>query len=431
MFYSNKNRFATWPMIAVGIAMFVVANSGQTLSPDEKKIVDFIDRNNASAIALLETTVNIESPTEDIAGVKKVGSVYQKEFESLGMKTTWIDLPPEFKRAGHLMAESTGNCGKRLLLLGHLDTVLRGEPYRLDGTRAFGTGIGDMKGGNLIIIQALKALQAVGALKDTRIIVMFTGDEEDTADPIEASRRDMVAAAKRSDAALSFEGTVLNTATVGRRGFSSWRLEVTAKTGHSGQIFRDGMGHGAVFEAARILNEFRIALSKEKYLTFNPSLIVGGTTVETKDADGRAFGKTNVVAAKAVVNGDLRFISEAQKLSARTRMMEIVAKSLPGTTATITFEDGLPAMSPNDGNYGLLADLDKVSKDLGFGAIEALDPGERGAGDIAFVADLVPSLDGIGIGGSRASHAKGESAELSSLPMLTKRAALLIYRLTR
>jgi len=431
MFHSNKNRFATWPMIVVGIAMFVVANSGQTLSPDEKKIVDFIDRNNASAIALLETTVNIESPTEDIAGVKKVGSVYQKEFESLGMKTTWIDLPPEFKRAGHLMAESNGNRGKRLLLLGHLDTVLRGEPYRLDGTRAFGTGIGDMKGGNLIIIQALKALQAVGALKDTRIIVMFTGDEEDTADPIEASRRDMVAAAKRSDAALSFEGTVLTTATVGRRGFSSWRLEVTAKTGHSGQIFRDGMGDGAVFEAARILNEFRIALSKEKYLTFNPSLIVGGTTVETKDADGRASGKTNVVAAKAVVNGDLRFISETQKLSARTRMMEIVAKSLPGTTATITFEDGLPAMSPNDGNYKLLADLDKVSKDLGFGPVEALDPGERGAGDIAFVADLVPSLDGIGIGGSRASHAKGESAELSSLPMLTKRAALLIYRLTR
>ena len=360
-----------------------------------------------------------------------IGSVYHKEFASLGMKTTWIDLPPEVKRAGHFMAESTGNCGKRLLLLVHLDTVLRGEPYRLDGTRAFGTGIGDMKGGNLIIIQALKALQAVGALKDTRIIVMFTGDEEDTADPIEASRRDMVAAAKRSDAALSFEGTVLNTATVGRRGFSSWRLEVTAKTGHSGQIFRDGMGHGAVFEAARILNEFRIALSKEKYLTFNPSLIVGGTTVETKDADGRASGKTNVVAAKAVVNGDLRFISETQKLSARTRMMEIVAKSLPGTTATITFEDGLPAMSPNDGNYGLLADLDKVSKDLGFGAIEALDPGERGAGDIAFVADLVPSLDGIGIGGSRASHAKGESAELSSLPMLTKRAAWLIYGLTR
>ena len=425
------SRFYSGLFTAILTASCTVAVIGQTLNADEKKIVDYIDRNISSANSLLEASVNIESPTEDLAGVRRVGDLYRKELESLGMKTAWIDLPPELKRAGHLVAESTGTRGKRLLLLGHLDTVLRGEPYKLDGTRAFGTGVGDMKGGNLIIIQALKALQSVGALKDSRIIVMFTGDEEDTADPIEISRRDMVAAAKRSDAALSFEGTVLNTATVGRRGFSSWKLEVTAKTGHSSQIFREGMGDGAVFEAARILNEFRLALSKEKYLTFNPSLIVGGTTVETKDADGRASGKTNVVAAKAVVNGDLRFISEEQKLSARARMTEIVSKSLAGTTAKITFEDGLPAMSPNEGNYKLLAELDRASKDLGFGTVEALDPGERGAGDIAFVADIVPSLDGIGIGGTRASHAKGESADLSTLPMLTKRAALLIYRLTR
>lgn len=427
----TMNRFVSSLLIALLVAAVSANAFAQTLSADEKKIVDYIDRNGGAAISLLEASVNIESPTEDLVGVRKVGDLYRKELEQLGMKTTWLELPPDLKRAGHLLAETGGNRGKRLLLLGHLDTVLRGEPYKLDGTRAFGTGIGDMKGGNLIIIQALKALHAVGALKDSRVIVMLTGDEEDTADPIEISRRDMVAAAKRSDAALSFEGTVLNTATVGRRGFSSWKLEVTAKTGHSGQIFRDGMGDGAVFEAARILNEFRLALGKEKYLTFNPSLIVGGTTVETKDADGQASGKTNVVAAKAVVNGDLRFISEAQKLSARARMTEIVSKSLSGTSAKITFEDGLPAMSPNEGNYKLLAELDKASKDLGFGPVEALDPGERGAGDIAFIADIVPSLDGIGIGGTRASHAKGESADLSTLPMLTKRAALLIYRLTR
>ena len=61
----------------------------------------------------------------------------------------------------------------------------------------------------------------------------------------------------------------------------------------------------------------------------------------------------------------------------------------------------------------------------------ALDPGERGAGDIGYISDLVPSLDGIGIGGTEKSHAKGEAATLDTLPMLTKRAALLIYRLTR
>lgn len=403
----------------------------QKLSVDEQKIVDYIDKNADKAVSLLERSVNIESPTEDVAGVKSVGMLYAKEFEALGMKVKWLDLPAEMKRAGHLLAESTGKKGKRILILGHLDTVLRGEAFRLEGTRAYGTGIGDMKGGNVIIVQALRALNAAGALKDTQIIVMLTGDEEDSADPIEISRGDMVAAAKRSDLALSFEGTVGTTATVGRRGASSWTLEVEAKTGHSGQIFRDGMGDGAIFEASRILNEFRITLGKEKYLTFNPSLFLGGTTVENKDSSGSASGKTNVVPAKVVVNGDLRFISEQQKESARAKMREIVGKSLPGTAAKITFFDGLPAMTPNEGNYSLLKTLDQASRDLGFGAVEALDPGDRGAGDIAFISDLVPSLDGIGIGGGRNSHAKGESAQIDTLPMLTKRAAILIYRLTR
>ena len=380
------------------VVAFVPANA-QTLSADEQKIIDYIDKHGSDAIALLEKTVNIESPTEDLAGVKNVGMLFGKEFESLGMTFRWIEMPPEMKRAGHLVAETKGTKGKRLLLLGHLDTVLRGEMFRRDGDKVFGTGIGDMKGGIVVLLQALKSLQAAGALKDTRIIVMLTGDEEDSCEPVSMCRGDMVTAAKRSDLALSFEGSVRNTATVGRRGASSWTLEIEAKTGHSSQIFRESMGNGAIFEASRILNEFRESLGNEKYLTFNPSLIVGGTTAEEKNASGSATGKTNVVPAKVVVNGDLRFISEEQKESARSRMREIVAKSLSGTKAKITFQDGLPAMTPNDGNYALLKQLDQVSQELGFGKVEALDPGDRGAGDIAFVSNLIPSLDGIGIGG--------------------------------
>lgn len=194
---------------------------------------------------------------------------------------------------------------------------------------------------------------------------MLTGDEEDSCEPVSLCRGDMIAAAKRSDLALSFEGTVRNTATVGRRGASSWTLEVVAKTGHSGQIFRESMGAGAIFEASRILNEFRTSMAGEKYLTFNPAIILGGTTAESKDASGSASGKTNVVPAKVVVNGDLRFISEAQKESARAKMREIVSKSLPGSKATITFVDGIPAMTPVEGNYALLKQFDAASKDLG------------------------------------------------------------------
>ena len=426
-----KNNFLSIIILFLVFSICTASITAQKLTADEQKIVDYIDKHNGDALSLLERSVNIESPTEDVAGVKSVGMLFFKEFEALGMTAKWLDLPPEMKRAGHLLAETKGAKGKRLLLLGHLDTVLRGEKYKLVGDTAYGTGVGDMKGGNVILLQALRALNSAVALRDTRLIVMLTGDEEDSVDPVEVSRGDMISAAKRSDLALSFEGTIGNTATVGRRGSSSWKLEIDAKTGHSSQIFRESMGNGAIFEASRILNEFRDSLGKEKYLTFNPALIVGGTTVDTKDAAASATGKTNVVPARVVVNGDLRFISEEQKERTRVKMREIVARSLPGTTSKITFFDGLPAMTPNEGNYDLLKQLDQVSQDLGFGKVEAVDPGDRGAGDVAFVSNLIPSLDGIGIGGGRNSHAKGETAQIDTLPMLTKRAAILIYRLTR
>lgn len=426
-----KRTLAHYSITPIAVAALALGAIGQSLNADERKIIEYIDKNNENAISLIQRTVDIESPTEDLAGVKAVGMVLKKELEDIGLAVKWIDMPAAQKRAGHLVAENKGTNGKRVLLLGHLDTVLKGEKYRREGNTIFGTGVGDMKGGNVIAVQALKALYAAGVLKDTQVIVMFTGDEEDSCDPVEICRGDMIAAAKRSDVALSFEATVLNTATVGRRGSSSWTLEVESRTGHSSGVFGELNGYGAIFEASRILNEFREKLAGERYLTFNPSLALGGTTVDAKDSDGSASGKTNVIPAKVVAKGDLRFISEEQKEAARSRMREIVGRSLPGTKSKITFFDGIPAMTPVEGNYELLRRLDQVSRDLGSGPVVALDPGARGAGDIAFISGIVPGIDGIGIDGTRNSHAKNESASVENLAMLTKRAALLIYRLTR
>lgn len=419
--------------IALAIAVLGLSfssSSAQKITADEQKIIDYVDAHMSEAIGTLESIVNIESPSEDVAGVKQVGMVFKRELEALGMTARWIDMPADMKRAGHLVAATNGTKGKRVLLLGHIDTVLRGEKFRRDGNRAFGTGASDMKAGDVVLLFALKALQATGSLKDARITVMLTGDEESAGRPIEISRRDMIAAAKESDLALSFEGTVGNTATIGRRGSSNWKLEVEARTGHSAGIFGESMGSGAIFEAARIVNQFYEALHQEKYLTFNPSVIVGGTEAMLDGPVGTANGKTNVVAAKAIVMGDLRFISEEQKEAARAKMREIVAKSLPRASSKITFDDGYPAMTPSERNYVLLREMDQVSQDLGFGKVEALDPGARGAGDIAFISHLIPGLDGIGASGG-GSHAAGEFVNLESLPKITKKAALLIYRLTR
>jgi glutamate carboxypeptidase len=409
------------------------AQARSRLSPEEQKIVNYIDAHSVEAVSLLERVVNIESATQNVAGVKQVGEVFRGEFAALGLTARWIDMPAEMNRAGHLIAETPGTAGrgKRILLLGHMDTVLQGERWRRDGNKAYGNGSSDMKGGDVVMLYALKALADVGALKNVRVIVMLTGDEEAAGRPVEISRGDMIAAAKRSDVALSFEAARGVDATVGRRGSSSWTLEVQGATGHSSQIFKDRMGSGAILEAARILNQFYEQFHNDKNLIFNPSLMIGGTEATLNgpsNSGGTATGKTNVVPQKVIVRGDLRFSNEAVKDAARAKMREIVAANLPRTSAKITFEDGIPAMAPTEGNYALLSQLSQVSQDLGFGKVGTVDPADRGAGDIAYVSHLISGLDGMGADGQGA-HAPGESVELDSMPMLTKRAAILIYRL--
>jgi glutamate carboxypeptidase len=421
-------------VLALLAALLIVAGPAglraQSLSATEQRIGASVDARLDDADAMLERLVNIDSATLNLDGVRRVGDVLRKELDALGFTTTWVDMPADMHRAGHLVAEHTGDQGKRVLILGHLDTVLQGERFIGTDRAARGSGIADMKGGDVVILFALKALQDAGALNRRRIVVVLTGDEESPGEPLVTSRRDLTDAARRSDVALSFEGSVRNTATIARRGASFWTLDVTGSTGHSMGIFGPERGGGAVFEAARILTAFYEQLRGELYLTFNPAVIAGGTDVDFTVDHGTAAGKLNVVAQRVVVRGDLRFISEDQKDAARARMRDIVGQSLPKTSATITFEDAYPAMSPTPANGELLRQVSAVSVDLGGPAVEPLDAGERGAGDISFAAPLIPGVDGLGVKGE-GSHAPGEAADLASLPFLIKRAAIVIHRLTR
>jgi len=404
------------------------------LSPVEVRIRDYVRTHQDDQIALLQRAVDINSGTMNPDGVRAVGKLFADELSSLGFQTRWIDMPASMHRAGHLFAERSGGSGKRVLLIGHLDTVFEGEGQqwvRIDSTTAKGAGSSDMKGGDVIILGALKALQDVGALDSSSIIVAFSGDEEAAGSPLSISRRDLIDAGKRSDVALAFEGGSRDNATVARRGASSWLLQVTGQAAHSGGIFGEGTGYGAIFEAARILDGFRTRLAGQKYLTFSPGVIVGGANVsyDTLHTSGTASGKLNIVPSAVTVHGDLRFITEAQKDSARNIMRDVVSHHLPRTSAEITFSDEYPAMSPTPANYRLLAVYDSVSRALGYGPVEALDPGRRGAGDVSFVAPFVAGMDGLGASGSGA-HTPRERVDLASLPMQTERAALMLYRLT-
>ncbi|WP_300434854.1 M20/M25/M40 family metallo-hydrolase [Christiangramia sp.] len=416
--------------------LFFTSTYAQKLSRTEEKIIESVEANNEEAINFLEKVVNINSGTLNLTGVKKTGMVFKDAFEDVGMEARWIEMPEEMNRAGHLFAETEGEKGKKILLIGHLDTVFEEDsPFqsfkKINDSIAHAPGGNDMKGGNVIILYALKALAENNLLKNAQVIVALTGDEERTGKPLSISRSDLIEAAKRSDMALGFEtSTGFNYATVARRGSSGWKVETSGKRAHSSGVFSENTGAGAIFELCRILHQFYTDIKGEEFLTFNPGLILGGTFVEYDDnkSKGTAFGKTNVVAQTAMVEGGLRFISEEQKENARGKMREIVEKHHPKTDASISFTDSYPAMGPTKGNYALLEKLNKVSKDLNQGEVKAYDPAKRGAADISFIAGYVDGLDGLGTMGSGA-HTPQETVNLNTFEALTKRTAILIYRL--
>ena len=422
------------------------AVNAQGLSKDEQQVMAWIDAHMPQAIELLKESVNINSGTLNIEGVKKVGALFAKEFEKAGFTTEWVAMPDSIKRAGHLVASRRSAATtttaqkkrKRLFLIGHLDTVFEPDmpanPFTmLNDSTATGQGVNDMKGGDVVVIMALQALEQAGLLKNTDITAYFTGDEEHAGYPREVTRGDFINRAKQADIALAFEGANgLNSVATGRRGASGWRLDVTGKTGHSSGVFTPGAGYGAIYEAARILNQFRETLSTERYLTFNPGIIIGGSDIEYNEATskGAAIAKTNIISPAVTVTGDLRFLTEDQKDRARVKMKEIVSQNLAQTSAKISFMDGIPSMAPTEGNNQVLSVINSISMDMGAGPTVAGDPGSRGAGDISYVAAYVDCIDGLGASG-RGAHAPGETIHLNQLPFLIKRAALTIYRLSK
>ena len=425
-------------ILAAMLLPLTTPSGAQSLAPNEQQLAAYVDAHTKEAVDLLTRLVNINSGTLNPAGVRQVGAAIRAELDRLGFVTRW-EPGDSFHRAGHLVGRRRGS-GPRFLLIGHLDTVFEPDsPFQqlewLDSARARGPGVIDMKGGDVIIIQALKALASVRALDGLDITVVMTGDEEEPGEPLATARRALIEAAQGIDVALGFEDAHgdVRTVAANRRGAASWTLRVTGRPAHSSQIFKPDVGDGAIYEAARILDGFRERLAGEQYLSFNPGVILGGTTVEfdPSEARGTAFGKTNVVAEHTVVHGDLRTISPEQLARASAAMQTVVAESLPHTSAQLTFDEGYPPMAPTAGNMELLAAYDRASRDLGLGQVTASDPSLAGAADISFVASLVPmALDGLGLKGQD-DHTANETADMTALPIQTKRAAVLIYRLGR
>jgi len=424
-------------LLILSLSLLIANNlsAQSSLSPDEQQLRDAVNSMFDQEIDFLENIVNINSGTLNIDGVRANGEVFAKAFADIGFNHHWIEMPASMQRAGHFVAEQDYGNGPSLLLIGHLDTVFPVDsPFQrfeyLDDKTAKGPGITDMKDGNTIVLYALKALHQLDLLQHGKVTVFFTGDEESVGIPVEAARADLIQIAKQSDIALNFEGSTEGLVVVGRRGSSGWTLDVTGTRAHSSGIFRDQVGAGAIFEAARVLDRFYAEIRGEYGLTFNPGVIAGGTFIEQGDNASiqTATGKTNVVAQTTVIHGGLRFLNDDQLQRARQRMRGIVDDALPGTSSTITFVDRYPAMEATEANQALADRLSEVTVALGKSALKPFPPEDRGAADISFVAPVVTSLDGLG-GSGGGAHAVDEWVDLESVRFATIRTAIFLHRL--
>ena len=406
-------------------------------TPNEQTMVRTVAAEHDRHIALLERMVNQNSGTLNLPGVRIVGDMVRAELEPLGFTVRWVDMA-ETGRAGHLIATHEGP-GRNVLLIGHLDTVFEADnPFqRFERTamRATGPGVGDDKGGVVVIIAALRAMQAAGTLGDANITVLLTGDEERIGAPLAIARRDLIEAGRAAAFALEFENLAVEDeadfGTIARRSSSNWTLTTTGRTGHSSGVFNEALGYGAIYELARILDGFRRELP-EPNLTYNVGVVAGGTpaAIDTEGFNVTASGKTNIVASTAIARGDLRTLTREQDQRVRARMQAIVAENLPRTDAELVFgEGGYPPMAPSEGNRALLARLNAVNRDLGLPEMAEYDPARRGAADSGFVAGDVDTLGGLGMAGGNA-HADGEWVDLDSLVRQAQRAAVLISRLS-
>ena len=432
---------------APALAQLPAPSSPRAAAPTaaERIMIATVDAEQARHLALLEKLVNQNSGTRNLAGVRAVHDMLVPEFAALGFTVRWVDQSA-VGRAGHFIAEHVAKnqrgkkATKRLLLIGHLDTVFElDHPFqkyeRISADRAKGPGVADDKGGVVAMLAALRAMHKAGTLKDANIEVVLTGDEEEAGLPLAIARADLVAAGKRADAALDFEGLVQDggrdMGSIARRSAGNWKVTVTARSAHSSGIFSAAAGEGAIYPLAAILTAFRQELP-EPNLTFNVGMVAGGASaaIAPSGANAEATGKSNIIPGQAVAMGDLRALSPESIQRAEAKMRAIVARPFNGGTATLEFEDKYPPMAPTDGNRALLAKLNGVNSTLGLPEMPVLDPLKRGAGDVSFVAVDVDSLAGLGPASS-GDHTADETVDIPSLWRQAKRAALLMTRLSR
>ena len=369
-----------------------------------KSVLHWLTPRQAEMVEQVRELVVRESPTHNKAACDALCSYLEEAFQALGGR---VKVHRQSKAGNHLQADFAAPGGRKpILLLGHYDTVydrgtLANMPWREQKGLLYGPGVFDMKGGIAQIMFALRALQAIKGSPSRPVIVWLVSDEEEGSDSSRALTEKLAA---KCAAVLVCEpagpGGALKTA---RKGVGSFLVRVTGQASHSGLDFEKGQS--AILELSHQIQALSRLTDLKRGITLNVGVVRGGT-------------RTNVVAAEAVAEVDLRIARKADG-----PVMERKVKSLRPVNRKVHLhiEGGVnrPPLERTRQVIALFEMARKIGLELGF-PLDEIAVG--GGSDGNFTAGIgVPTLDGLGAVGDGA-HAPHESVVAAELP---RRAALL------
>lgn len=372
------------------------------LSP-MKDLLNHCRQQLPEALWLLEQMVSMESPSVDKSLTDKFVTFLAKKFHAFEDE---LELLPAEKFGSHLRVRFSGKSADRVLLLGHTDTVwpageIDKRPFKIEGGRALGPGVFDMKAGILLMWMALDALKKVRGGLSKPVTVLLTSDEEVGS----TSSRTLVESEASSCQAVfvlepSLPGGALKTS---RKGVGRFTVKAAGRAAHAGIDPEKGVN--AIEEISRQI------LKIQKMTDFNR-----GTSVTVGVVRGGT--RSNVVPAEAAAEIDVRItsIEEADRV---TKMIKALSPELTGARLEIRGSINRPPMERTADTARLFELAHKAGAEIG---LDLEEGSTGGASDGNFTAALgIPTLDGLGAVGGGA-HAIDEWVDVESLPA---RAALL------
>ncbi len=373
-----------------------------------------LNERETEMLAFLERLVNTNSGTYLREGVNQLADIIDPKLRELGFE---VERLSQTHFGDHLLARKGGPSPKRLLCVGHMDTVFpegetRRRPFRVAGDRAYGPGVIDMKGGIVVLLYSLQALmKAVPELYRSLNLVVLLNSDEEIGSPTSAPY--IVQEAKSADTVCVFEparpkGQVV----IKRKGVGKYCLTVYGKAAHAGA--QPELGVSAIEELARAILDIHVLNDFEDGLTVNVGVIRGGT-------------RSNIIAEQAYAEIDLRAVDQAQVDRSQKELNRICRPHRDGIRMELTGGITFRPMLKTERSLELLRLLQEAGREVGADIDEIFTGGGSDGNQTSHYA---PTIDGLGPQGTGA-HSPDESLIVPTLLERSKAFALFIEKWQR